>query len=491
MRAGASPCGVPFSRVLSCQALCLVALLVVLAPPSTLAQEQPTLNAPAAFRFAEAGTTNEPLAPGTPDYSPTVEPRDSKAPLVLMAISGGGSRAAYYTACVMELLQQVPAAHTGGSVMDSVRVISSVSGGSFAAGYYTMNFDGRHTPGFFEQYKNAMATNLQWKSYGNMALFPPLAFQLAMPGVTRTNLLARSIEQVMGRGRVCFADLRAQESRAQQPAPILLLNGTVYNSGQRIVFTNLGAAHFPTLSTLNPDGVKVTLPEQDAETYQQLLQPMTFADIGSDISSFHVSNAIAASAAYPLILAPYRVATYPQFVPPSPKGHFLNRAILESPYIYVADGGVYENNGTDALLSLLRTVPRSRPVIIIAIDASQRMELIKTETRTKVWGAFTVVPRMYDIGTLRAFALSGAVLNDIRDPANTAVVAIRMHSRDPQREALLKKIPTIFKISKKSREVLAVAAYNNVSELAPEISNLYARFYGKGGGKSRSRSSAR
>ena len=471
--------------------MCVAALVFMVAPPAVVAQEQPLQGAPAPFRFAEAGTTNQPLQSCTAPHSPAVEPRDPKAPLVLMAISGGGSRAAYYTACVMELLQQIPAAHTGGSVLDSVRVISSVSGGSFAAGYYTINFDARHSPGFFEQYKDAMATNLQWKSYGNMALFPPLAIQLAMPGVTRTNLLARSIEQVMGRGRVSFGDLHPQECRAEQPAPILLLNGTVYNSGQRLVFTNLGAERFPTLSNINPEGVKVTLPQKDAETYQQLLQPLTFADIGSDISSFHVSNAIAASAAYPLILAPYRLATYPQAVPPSPKGHFPNPAILESPYIYVADGGVYENNGTDALLNLLRTVPRSRPVIMFAIDASQRMELIKTETRSKVWTPFTVVPRMYDIGTLRAFALSGSVLNEIRDPANTAVVGIRMHSRDPQREALLKKIPTIFKISNKSREVLSVAAYNNVSELAPEISGLYARFYGKGVRRGGSKSATR
>ena len=88
--------------------------------------------------------------------------------LVAITISGGGSRAAYFAAAVLERLSKVKwPGPNGDSLIEHVNLVSSVSGGSLAAAYFVLNGPGRSNPGpqavatFFERYKQAMATNLE------------------------------------------------------------------------------------------------------------------------------------------------------------------------------------------------------------------------------------------------------------------------------------------------------------------------------------------
>ncbi|MCX7719486.1 MAG: hypothetical protein N2111_13935, partial [Candidatus Sumerlaeaceae bacterium] len=74
--------------------------------------------------FAQTGAVNAPLVAGREPADLPLTPAGRKRPLVLLAISGGGSRASYYAARVMEQLAQVPDPAGHGSVLDSVRVIS-------------------------------------------------------------------------------------------------------------------------------------------------------------------------------------------------------------------------------------------------------------------------------------------------------------------------------------------------------------------------------
>jgi len=88
--------------------------------------------------------------------------------LVAVTISGGGSRAAYFAAAVLERLSKVKwPGPNGDSLIEHVNLVSSVSGGSLAAAYFVVNGPGRSNPGpqaladFFERFKQAMATNLE------------------------------------------------------------------------------------------------------------------------------------------------------------------------------------------------------------------------------------------------------------------------------------------------------------------------------------------
>lgn len=89
--------------------------------------------------------------------------------IMALSISGGGSRAAYFTAVVLERLSHIQypgSTKFGDTVLRHIDVISSISGGSLAAAYFTA----RHPDwtassdvwqDFFHGFKDRMATNFE------------------------------------------------------------------------------------------------------------------------------------------------------------------------------------------------------------------------------------------------------------------------------------------------------------------------------------------
>lgn len=424
-----------------------------------------------AYRMVARSEINKPLEPGRERFDYPLQPSNSNEPLVLMAIAGGGSRSAYYAARVMEELSAIPNPAGSGSMLDSVHVISTISAGSLAAAWYIYHYDERQSPDFFQRFKSAMAVNLQWRTYGHMALFPPLALQLAASSITRTDLLANEMERLLGGKPVTFDDLRALETRPDDRPPALIVNGTAMNSGQRVVMTNLPPSRFP--SQIAKAAPSITVSPTDREILRRLVQPITFEDIGSDIGSFRVAQAIAASSAYPIALAPLRLNIYPDHVNPALAGR-IDSNLMTSKFLYVADGGMYENEGIDPLLSVLRTIDRNQPVLLLIVDASQRMETIKVSGH-KIWDPFTVVGRLYDIGTLRPLAFYGTAAREFHDPAKLDGVVIRMEGYDEHSTKILRNIPTMFKLSRQHRAALDLAAQRNVADMQDSLVEAYTR----------------
>src|SRR5688572_21721998 len=87
-----------------------------------------------AFRVPQAG----------PD-TVCVTPAPDRDVLVGVALSGGGSRAALFGAAGLEALGRLPVPG-GGSVLEQVAYLSSVSGGSVAAAAYVSQKPPRETP---------------------------------------------------------------------------------------------------------------------------------------------------------------------------------------------------------------------------------------------------------------------------------------------------------------------------------------------------------
>lgn len=428
-----------------------------------------------------SNAVNQPLLPANQRFDYDFQPYVKGQPLVLLAISGGGSRSAYYAACVMEQLasiplpgvqnQQLPDGRPMYSLLDSVKIISTVSAGGLASSWYVTNFDRRKMPGFFDEMKKAVSINLQWRTYGHMALFPPLAVQLLASSVTRTDLLADEIDKLIGGRKLTFNDLRALETRPVDPAPALMINGTIYNSGQRLVMTNLPGTRLP--SILDKQQANVSMPDTDRQILRNLVQPLTFADLGSDIGSYPLSKALAASAAYPILLAPVPLRIYPNHVPQELAGR-VDRSLLQSNIAYVADGGLYENEGVDPLLSFVKTLPYDMPVLMLIIDGSERMETLKLN-EGKIFGPITVISRMYDIGTLKPLAFYSGVLQDHHNPARIETVFIRMEGYDQATQEKLRNIPTQFKLSDSHCAALDTVAGENVKRMFSPLMNAFSR----------------
>src|SRR5689334_16440715 len=170
--------------------------------------------------------------------------------MVGLAVSGGGSRAATFAAAALEALAELPV-HIGTeqrSVLETVSYMSSVSGGSLATAYYVTKKPPRSEPilgadgltpryrEFFSAYKTVMQSDFQQR-----AVLRQLAFFRAL----NPTKLAYSLSEVWDNkflGDITFAQLYEREQRGDIPR--VILNGTVYNSGQRFAFTTLPASDF-------------------------------------------------------------------------------------------------------------------------------------------------------------------------------------------------------------------------------------------------------
>jgi hypothetical protein len=412
----------------------------------------------------------------------------SRRPVVLVSVSGGGSRAAYYAACVMENLSRIKVQTPTGesSIMEEVGAISSVSGGGLAAGYYVLHFDRRNVSGFYPEFRRAMAANITWRTYGGAVIFPPAALQVAGPTVNRTDLLANQIEILLDRGPATFGDLLALENNAEDPAPALIVNGTVFNSGQRFVYTNIPTEFLPTIFPQRAH--PVTNPTVETGFLKKLLEPVTPEQVGIDGTRIRLGTALASSAAFPVALAPIRLQTHPESIPPTLAGRGI-RELVDSPFLHVADGGLHDNFGTDSLMSLARSFPAEQPVMVIIIDATLRSQTLKLG-RSKVWYPWTSVLRMYDIGSLRGLGFAASLLEEVRPLGNHSTVLVKMAARDKDRQTFINRIPTAFTVSRGNRQLLEEIARENVNALIPMIRSEYARLVNEGHRSSRRSSRA-
>lgn len=189
-----------------------------------------------------------------PATAPTTFPADPNRDgyFVGIAISGGGSRSANFSAaCLFQLHQH--------GLLQRADYISSVSGGSLTAAWYCVATDAEWNP-----------ANAQKKLTYSFATEPIVRMFLPWNTVAlmfsdwdRSDLLADSFQKVLysrdGRG-LTFADLRPDRPR-------LLINATDLQSGKSFVFCN--------------------------ETFDQ---------INSDLSSFPIAYAVTASSAVPVLL---------------------------------------------------------------------------------------------------------------------------------------------------------------------------------------------
>ena len=295
--------------------------------------------------------------------------------MVGLAVSGGGSRAATFAAGALEALAEIPVrlGTEKRSVLETVSYMSSVSGGTLATAYYVSKKPQKTEPmlgqeglspryrEFFSAYKTAMQSNFQ-----NSALFRQLLFFRAL----NPTKFAYSFSEVWDKeffGDMTFAQLYEREKRGDIPR--VILNGTVYNSGQRFAFTTLPAADFdydfidllikeltkPDRPVpVTPEGLAII--ETGLEKASRQFLPLTFERIRADYRNLPLSLAVATSASFPPVVGPvtYQVAGRPT-------------------YLHIGDGGLFDNLGTESLTTLfLKKIPQgsSKSGLIIVIDTS-------------------------------------------------------------------------------------------------------------------------
>jgi hypothetical protein len=156
-----------------------------------------------------------------------VAPAPDRQILVGVALSGGGSRAALFGAAGLEALARLRAPG-GGSVLEQVGYLSSVSGGSVAAAYYASRKPPRETPvltpegaltAAYEAFFAESQAHLSQDFEGALLRRQLLSFRWL-----NSSLAARSLAEVMAArllGQTTFADLAQREARGDSPRVII------------------------------------------------------------------------------------------------------------------------------------------------------------------------------------------------------------------------------------------------------------------------------
>lgn len=232
-----------------------------------------------------------------------------------VAISGGGSRSAVFSAACLFQLQRI-------GLLQRVDCISSVSGGSLTAAYYCLSDDKQWNPQDLQQkLTHPFATDLFWS-----VLAPWNAVALMVSDYDRSDILAADFQQVLfsrdGRG-LTFHDLRVDRPR-------LLINATDLQSGNPFVFSN-----------------------------------RQFDEINSDIDSYPIAYAVAASSAVPAVLHPVTLRDF---------------STTFAQYRHLIDGGVSDNSGVQSLVQSYEAQiarpdnPYTKGAIFIIIDAGTQFD---------------------------------------------------------------------------------------------------------------------
>lgn len=253
--------------------------------------------------------------------------------LVILAFSGGGTRAAAFSYGVLEALKRTEIQTRSGQrvrLLDQIDIITGVSGGSFTALAYRLYGDK-----LFDEYEKRFLKRDVQGEITSRTLNPLNWEALSSPGWGRSELAADLYDEILF-GGATFGDLQRSDG------PYVAVSATDIASGSRLVFT-----------------------------------PQNFDFLCADLDSFRLARAAAASSAVPVVLSPLTINNYggscgfeaPPWVslfldnadPPRPAARVLKRlhelqAIgngAKTPYLHLVDGGVADNLGLRGVLDVL------------------------------------------------------------------------------------------------------------------------------------------
>ena len=291
-------------------------------------------------------------------YLPKSQTTDQDRIYVVLAFSGGGTRAAALSYGVMEKLKATSIQSNSKMLLDEVDVISSVSGGSFTAAYYGL-FGDR----LFADFKDKFLYRDIQGELAQKVANPANWFRLMSPDFNRIDLAIELYDETV------FERKTYQDLVDNGKQPFIALNATNLTTGSQFTFT----------------------------------QP-TFDILGSDLSTLPVARAVASSSAFPILLSPVSFKNYPpsngfelnldiqhglddQYNGPNPRRYIwaYNQSIYHNdknkhPYLHLMDGGLSDNIGVRYIADNFN---RSSGFLFVRKTAIQELVLIVVNAKTQ------------------------------------------------------------------------------------------------------------
>lgn len=300
---------------------------------------------------------NPPIAQADPKAGYRFETRqaavENKDSLVILAFSGGGTRAAAFSYGVLEFLRRTEVAGPRGTgrLLDQVDIITGVSGGSFTALAY-----GLYGDKLFDDYEQRFLKRDVQGEIIARAFNPANWGSLSSKGWGRSELAAQLYDEILFNGAT-FGDLHRGKG------PLILASATDISTGARLVFNQ-----------------------------------STFDILCSDLGAMRLSRAAAASSAVPVVLSPVTLNNYggtcntklPDWVdrftdpdnPPRPAARAIRsiRSLqaygdgVGRPFIHLVDGGVSDNVGMRGVLDSLEVLQALHEAgVATPLDSAKRI----------------------------------------------------------------------------------------------------------------------
>lgn len=258
-----------------------------------------------------------------------------KQNLVLLSFSGGGTRAAAFSYGLLEALKKFEYINADGQavrLIDQVDAITGVSGGSFTALAYRQYGDK-----LFDEYESRFLKRNVQGALIRRGLNPLNWPALASTGWGRSEMAADYYDEILFDG-ITFNELNKKDG------PVIAVSATDITTGSRILFS-----------------------------------PTNFDIMCTDLGSFRIARAAAASSAVPVVLSPLTINNYggtcnhqmPAWAapflnahnPPRPAARALERIRElrelmsgQEPYLHLVDGAVSDNLGLRGILDIVNMI---------------------------------------------------------------------------------------------------------------------------------------
>jgi len=303
---------------------------------------------------------SEPLPVNRQQITTGAKSQRSNDAFFYISMSGGGTRAAAFSYGVLQELHDTTYSHDGKErrLLDEIDYISSVSGGSFTAAYY-----GLYGDRIFEDYETVFLRQNVQKTLIGSVLNPFNWLRLIFTGLDRTEMAIDYYDKNIFRGGT-FNDIFDRDG------PYLAINSTDLGIGARFTFTQ--------------------------ERFNLLC---------SDVGTFKVARAVAASSAVPVAFSPITLRNYDTCIDKLPawlnssQGYVKENPRLGTlldaynsyldknsrPYIHLVDGGITDNLGVRSLYDRLELIGGAKNltrildhtpkyIVMIVVNAATRPE---------------------------------------------------------------------------------------------------------------------
>ena len=347
---------------------------------------------------------------------------------VALTLSGGGSRAAIFSAAAMFELQRY-------GLLQHVDLVSCVSGGCLTAAYYALSCDDVDNPATCPQTTNGakryawneaalyplLERRLLWRWFGNW-FWPDNFLKFWFTHYDRSDIMAETLSNnlydhsILNNNQFRFRDL--------SPArPNLAINATDATAGTQARFNFV-------------------------------FTPEKFRSLRSDLDRYPIANAVMASASFP---GAFNYVTLRDF-------HHQR-------YVHLLDGGAYDNLGLNAVRTAM--APSVEPNsglenrVVIIVDAYMGLEnSMAKKAEVRSWTDYILDSNFFVAYDTLLTALRATQIDLARDllqkyQGTLLHISWEKLEEDPEHAALanrLNRIPTSLNISSKNADYLRQAA---------------------------------